>query len=104
MFQNNLISLTEDPTLPDLLLEDPMINDLFRIDDLPTPIIHPNIAEINRKLEHLTLETNASLSKGQSASDCRQPSVSQTGLVPSMPGSNDDKKRIRQFTGASERY
>jgi len=58
MFQNNLIPLTGDPTLPDLLPEDPMLNDLFRIDDLPTPIIHPDIAEINRKLEHLTLETN----------------------------------------------
>ena len=58
MFQSNLISLTEDPTLPDLLPEDPILNDLFRIDDFPTPIIHPDLAEINRKLEQLTLETN----------------------------------------------
>ena len=35
-----------------------MLNDLFRIDDLPTPVMHPDIIEINRKLEHLTLETN----------------------------------------------
>ena len=58
MFQSNLISLTEDPILPDLLPEDPILNDLFRIDDFPTPIMHPDITEINRKLEHLTLETN----------------------------------------------
>jgi len=58
MFQNNLMPLSGDPTLPDLLPEDPMINDLFLIDDLPTPLIHPDIAEINLKLEHLTLETN----------------------------------------------
>ena len=51
MFQSNLISLTEDPTLPDLLPEDTLLNE-FRIDDFPTPVMHSDIAEINRKLEH----------------------------------------------------
>ena len=58
MFQNNLINLTGDPTVPDLLPEDPILNDLFQIDDLPTLVTHPDIAELNRKLDHLFLETN----------------------------------------------
>ena len=58
MYQSNLISLTEDPTLPDLVPEDPILNDLFRIDDLSIPMMHPDIVEVNRRLEHLTLETN----------------------------------------------
>ena len=58
MFQNNLISLTGDPNLPDLLHEEPMLNDLFQIDDLIAPVTHPDIVEINRRLDHLSLETN----------------------------------------------
>ena len=50
MFQSNLISLTEDPALPDLLPEDMILNE-FRIDDFPTLIMHSDITEINRKLE-----------------------------------------------------
>ena len=38
MFNSNLISLTEDPTLPDLISEEPLPRDLFRIDDIVTPI------------------------------------------------------------------
>ena len=57
MFQNNLISLNKDTTLPDLLPEDTLLNE-FRIDDFTTPLMHSDIAEINRKLEHLTLESN----------------------------------------------
>ena len=57
MLPNNLISLTEDPTLPDLLPEDILLNE-FCINDFSTPLIYPDITEINRKLEQLTLETN----------------------------------------------
>jgi len=58
MFQSNLIHLTGDPTLPDLLPKEPMLNDLFQIDDLITPVTHPDIVELNRRLDHLSLETN----------------------------------------------
>jgi len=51
------MSVNEDPTLPDLLPEDTFLSE-FRIDDFPTPLMHSDIAEINRKLEHLTLESN----------------------------------------------
>ena len=54
MFQNNLISLT----IPDLLHEEPLPSDLFWIDDLLTPITHPDVVELNRRLDHLSLETN----------------------------------------------
>ena len=57
MFPNNLISLTEDPTLPDLLPEDILLNE-FSVNDFSTPLIYPDVTEINRKLEQLTLETN----------------------------------------------
>ena len=57
MLQNNLTSLNDDPTLPDLLAEDTFVND-FRIDDIPTTLTYSDITEINRKLEHLSLETN----------------------------------------------
>ena len=57
MFPDNLISLTEDPTLPDLLPEDTLVNK-FRLDDFATPLFQSDIVEINRKIEHLTLELN----------------------------------------------
>ena len=57
MLPNSLISLTEDTTLPDLLPEDTLLNE-FCINDFSTPLIYPDITEINRKLEQLTLETN----------------------------------------------
>jgi len=58
MYQNNLVNLTEDPTLPDLLPEGPLPDDLFRFDDLTANIIHPDIAVLNQRLDHLSLETN----------------------------------------------
>ena len=44
--------------LPDLTIGDPIIEDVFRIDDfLPTPD-HPDIIAISRQLESLTIEGN----------------------------------------------
>jgi len=58
MNQNNLINLTSDPTLPDLVPEEPIYDELFQIDDLLMPVPHPDIAELSRKLDLLTVETN----------------------------------------------
>ena len=58
MNQDNLIDLTGDPTLPDLLPEEPIYSELFQIDDLLMPVPHPDIVELNRKLDLLTIETN----------------------------------------------
>jgi len=58
MFNNNLINLTEDPTLPNLLPEDPLPSDLFQIDDMIAPITHPDIVALNQKLDNLSLETS----------------------------------------------
>jgi len=58
MNQNNLINLTGDPTLPDLLPEEPMFSELFQIDDLTIPVPHPDIVELNRKFDHLSIEAN----------------------------------------------
>jgi len=58
MNYNNLINLTEDPTLPDLLPEEPMFNELLQMDDLTMPVPHPDVVELSRKLDNLTIESN----------------------------------------------
>jgi len=57
MYPDNLISLTADPTLPDLLPEDTLLNE-FRLDDFATPLFQSDIIEINRKIEQLTIDLN----------------------------------------------
>jgi len=58
MYQNNLLNLTGDPTLPDLLHEGPLPDDLFQLNDLTATIVHPDLDALNRRLDHLSLETN----------------------------------------------
>ena len=58
MYRDNLISLTEDPTLPDLVPEDPIFDDLLRVDDWTIPTMHPDVIELSRKLDNLTIESN----------------------------------------------
>ena len=58
MYQDNLISLNEDPTLPDLVPEDHMFDDLLRVNDLTIPIMHPDVVELSLKLDNLTIESN----------------------------------------------
>jgi len=58
MNKNHLTHLTGDPTLPDLLPEEPIYDDLFSINDLIMPVPHPDIAELNRRIELLTVEIN----------------------------------------------
>jgi len=55
---NNLINLTSDPLLPDLVPEEPIYDEIFKIDDLLMPVPHPDIAELNRKIDLLTVEIN----------------------------------------------
>ena len=54
----NLINLTEDPILPDLLPEEPLFNELLQMNDLTMPIPHPDITELTRRLDNLTVECN----------------------------------------------
>ena len=58
MYRDNLLSLSGDPTLPDLVPEDPIFDDLLRVNDWMTPITHPDVVELGRKLDNLTIESN----------------------------------------------
>jgi len=58
MNYDNLINLTSDPILPDLVPEEPIYDEIFKIDDLLMPVPHPDIAELNRRIELLTVEIN----------------------------------------------
>ena len=54
-----MMNLINDPTLPDLLLpEEPLYDEVFQIDDLLKPTFHPDVAELSRKIESLTIEIN----------------------------------------------
>jgi len=59
MFQNDPIELISDPTLPDLLLpEKPFYDEIFPIDNLLIPTPLPDITELSRKIDSLTIEIN----------------------------------------------
>ena len=59
MLQNDPIELINDPTLPDLLLpEEPLYDEVFQIDNFSMPTPHPDITELSRKIESLTIEVN----------------------------------------------
>ena len=58
MLLNHLTSLSEDPALPDLIPEDYLFNDLLNVNDMPTPSISLDVAELKRKFDHLTIEIN----------------------------------------------
>ena len=58
MNYDNLVNLTSDSILPDLVPEEPIYDEIFKIDDLLMPVPHPDIAELSRKLDLLTVETN----------------------------------------------
>jgi len=58
MYQNNLLSLPTDLVLPDLLPEGLLFDDIFHSDDPTIAITHPDIAALNYRLDHLSLETN----------------------------------------------
>ena len=58
MYRDNLLSLSGDPTLPDLVPEDPIFDDLLRVNDWMMPTMHPDVVELGRKLDNLTIEFN----------------------------------------------
>ena len=58
MHQNNLYSMFEDPSLPDLVPEDTILNDPFGLDNLIMPSSQPDIVGIERKLDNMTIDTN----------------------------------------------
>ena len=58
MQQNTLLSLNEDPTLPDLIPEDLLFDDLLRVNESMMPLVHPDVVELGRKLDSLTIEVN----------------------------------------------
>ena len=55
---NNLINLSNDPVLPELVPEEPIYSELFQRDDLLMPTPHTEIDDLNRKFELLTVDTN----------------------------------------------
>ena len=58
MAYNHSINLSNDPVLPDLLPEEPLFHELLQINDLTMPVFHPDIAELTRRLDNLTVEYN----------------------------------------------
>ena len=58
MNYDNLISLTNDPFLPELVPEEPIYDEIIKINDLMMPVPYPDIAELNRRIETLTVEIN----------------------------------------------
>lgn len=58
MFNDNFMNSIGDPILPDFMPEIHMFGDPLHVDDLTIPIIHPEVAELSHKLEHLTIESN----------------------------------------------
>jgi len=55
---SNLISLNNDPVLPDLVPEDPVYSELFPIDDLLMPTSHAEINDLKRRFDLLTIDNN----------------------------------------------
>jgi len=53
-----MINLIDDPTLPSLVSEEPIYDEVFQIEDLLTPVSHPDVIELKRKLDLLTVEIN----------------------------------------------
>jgi len=59
MFQNDSTEFLVDPTLPDLLLqEEPIYDEIFQLDNLTAPIPLPDIVELSKKIDSLTIEVN----------------------------------------------
>ena len=59
MFQNDPIELINDPTLPDLLLpEEPFYDVIPQFDNLLLPTTIPDLTELSRKIDSLTIEVN----------------------------------------------
>ena len=55
---NTLMNLTESPDIPDLIPAELMFGDLLDINNTMIPAIPCDLTELNRKLEHLTVECN----------------------------------------------
>jgi len=58
MFSSNLMSLNEDPALPDLIPEDYLFDDLLNADNAPTTIMSTDVNELKRELDSLIIECN----------------------------------------------
>ena len=58
MNPNSFINLIGDPVLPDLLPEEPVYDQLFPLDDLMMFPPQPEITDLTRKFELLTVDAN----------------------------------------------
>jgi len=59
MFQNDATEFIIDPTPPNLLShEEPIYDELFQLDNLIAPTPLPEIVELGRKIDSLTIEVN----------------------------------------------
>jgi len=58
MHHNNFTNLIDDPLLPELIPEEPVFENLFQLDDLMMTTPYPEISDLNRKFESLTIDAN----------------------------------------------
>ena len=58
MNSNNFIPLIGDPLLPELLPEGPVLDQMFPLDDLMMFPSQPEITDLSRKFDSLTVDTN----------------------------------------------
>jgi len=59
MFQNDPTEFIIDPTLPNLLLqEEPIYDDIFPLDSLIAPTPLPDVVELSKRIDSLTIEVN----------------------------------------------
>jgi len=55
---DNFLNTQTDIPLPDLLSEDPLLDDMFCLEAPPLSVTHPDITALNFKLDNLSLECN----------------------------------------------
>ena len=58
MNSNEFLNIMYDPVLPDLLPEEPVYHEMFQIDDLLVSPPQPEITELSRQFELLTVDIN----------------------------------------------
>jgi len=58
MFNNTTTNLFDDPTLPDLIPEDHMFNEILNVDNMIFPTMPSDVNELTRKIDNLTVELN----------------------------------------------
>ena len=58
MYENDFINLINDPVIPDLLPEEPAYDELLPIDDLMMFVPQPELTDLSRRFDSLTIDSN----------------------------------------------